>query len=126
MRTLRDVVEERARLAPSAPFLIAPEPQTTLTYEALRGRARSFAAQLNLLGVPPRSIVGFMLPNGVAAASIFLSAIYGGHIVMPINLIAQDAHLDHVLRHAEPAIVFVAPDFEARLRAAIERTGAPS
>jgi long-chain acyl-CoA synthetase len=126
MRTFRDVVDEQARRAPSAPFLIAPEPQATLTYEALRRSARSFAAQLDALGVPPRSIVGFMLPNGGAAACIFLSAMYGGQIVMPINLVAQDAHLDHVLRHAAPAIIFVAPDFEARLRAAIERTGAQS
>src|SRR5436309_11991645 len=126
MRTFRDVVDEQARRAPSAPFLIAPEPQTTLTYEQLRRRARAFGAELRALGVLPGAIVGFMLPNGIAAASIFLSAMYCGHIVMPINLVAQDAHLDHALRHAAPAIVFVASDLEARLRSAIERTGADS
>ena len=126
MRTFRDVVDAQAVRAPSAPFVIAPEPQATLTYAALRRRARSFAAQLETLGVPPHSIVGFMLPNGGAAVAIFLSTMYAGHIVMPINLVAQDAHLDHVLRHAAPAIVFVAPDFEARLRAAVQRTGAQS
>lgn len=122
MSTFRDVIDEQACRAPSAPLLIAPESQTTLSYGALHRRARAFAAELNARGVAPRSIVGFMLPNGVAAASIFLSAMYGGHIVMPINLLAQDTHLDHVLRHAAPAIVFVAPELESRLRAAIERT----
>jgi acyl-CoA synthetase (AMP-forming)/AMP-acid ligase II len=124
MLTFRDVIDERARRSPSAPFVIAPETDATLSYEALRRRARSFAAELSKLGVPPRSIVGFMLPNGMAAASIFLSTMYGGHVVMPINLLTQDAHLDHVLRHAAPVIVFVAPDFETRLRAAIARVNA--
>ena len=126
MRTFRDAIDEQALRAPSAPWLIAPEPQTTLTYEALRRRANGFAGELNALGVPPRSIVGFMLPNGIAAASIFLSAMYAGHTVMPFNLVAQDAHLDHVLRHAAPAIVFVAAELEAKLRAAILRAGARS
>jgi len=124
MRTFRDVIDEKARLSPSAPFLFAPEPQSTLTYDLLRRRARSFAGELQMRGIVPGAVVGFMLPNGVAAASIFLSAMYGGHIVLPINLLAQDAHLDHILRHATPEFIFVAPDYEVRLRSAVERTGA--
>src|SRR5438034_7934570 len=124
MRTFRDVIDEKARLSPAAPLLFAPEPQSSLTYDDLRHRARAFAGDMQSRGIAPDAIVGFMLPNGAAAASIFLSAMYGGYVVLPINLLAQDSQLDHVLRHAAPAMVFVAPDFEARLRTAIERTGA--
>jgi acyl-CoA synthetase (AMP-forming)/AMP-acid ligase II len=124
MRTFRDVVDERAERLPSAPFVFAPEPQSTLTYADLRRRARSFAGDLQRHQTAPGAIVGFMLPNGVSAATIFLSAMYGGYIVLPINLLAQDSQLDHILRHAAPATVFVAPDFEARLRSSLERTGA--
>jgi len=124
MRTFRDVIDEKARLSPAAPLLFAPEPQSMLTYDDLRHRARAFAGGMQGRGIAPDAIVGFMLPNGVAAASIFLSAMYSGYIVLPINLLAQDSQLDHVLRHAAPAIIFVAPDLEDRLRSAIERTGA--
>ena len=123
MRTFRDVIDEQARARPSAPFLLAPEPAATLTFGALRQCARGFAADMHAHGVAPGAIVGFMLPNGVAAATIFLSAMYGGYVVLPMNLVAQDAHLDHVLRHASPGLLFVAPELEPRLRSALARTG---
>jgi acyl-CoA synthetase (AMP-forming)/AMP-acid ligase II len=124
MRTFRDVIDEKAERLSSAPFLLAPEAQSTLSYAELRRRARSFAGDLQRREIASGAVVGFMLPNGVSAASIFLSAMYGGYVVLPINLLAQDSQLDHVLRHAAPATIFVAPDFEARLRSSIERTDA--
>jgi long-chain acyl-CoA synthetase len=124
MQTFRDVVDEKARRLSSAPFLLAPEAQATLTYGDLRRRGLSFAGDLQSRGISPGAVIGFMLPNGSSAASIFLSAMYGGYIVLPINLLAQDSQLDHILRQAAPATIFVAPDFEARLRSSIERTRA--
>jgi len=59
----------------------------------------------------------------VAAATVFLGAMYGGYVVSPINLLAQDAHLDHAIAHGAPRIVFCADAFAPRLRAAVERTG---
>ena len=123
MRTFREVVDEQARARASAPFLLAPEPSATLTFAALRQCAHAFAADMRAHGVVPGAIVGFMLPNGIAAATVFLSAMYGGYVVLPMNLVAQDAHLDHVLRHASPALLFVSADLESRLRSALERTG---
>src|SRR5438046_912715 len=96
MRTFRDVIDEKARLSPAAPLLFAPEPQSMLTYDDLRHRARAFAGGMQGRGIAPDAIVGFMLPNGVAAASIFLSAMYSGYIVLPINLLAQDSQLYHI------------------------------
>jgi len=124
MRTFRDVIDEKARLSPSAPFLFAPEPQSTLTYDLLRRRARSFAGELQMRGIVPGAVVGFMLPNRVAAASILLSSMSRGHIILPIHLLGHVSHLDHILRHATPEFIFVAPDYEVRLRSAVERTGA--
>ena len=92
MTTFRDVIDTRARAQPDAPFLIAPEPGVTLTYADLARTSRAFAATMVANGVVPGEIVGFMLGNGVAAATVFLGAMYGGYIVSPINLLAQDAH----------------------------------
>ncbi|MET0205225.1 MAG: AMP-binding protein [Casimicrobiaceae bacterium] len=123
MTTFRDVIDTRARAQPDAPFLIAPEPGVTLTYADLARTSRAFAAAMVANGVVPGEIVGFMLGNGVAAATVFLGAMHGGYIVSPINLLAQDAHLDHALAHAAPKVVLAAPEFVARLEAAIARVG---
>jgi len=121
--TFRDVIDAQARTRPAAPFLIAPEPDTTISYADLARNARAFAATLARSGVAPGTVVAFMLGNGVAAATVFLGAMYGGYVVAPLNLLAQDAHLDHILAHAAPAVVVVAPEFAARVEGAIARTG---
>ena len=121
--TLRDLIDGHARAQPEAPFLIAPEPRVTLTYADLACTSRAFAATMAAHGVAPGDVVGFMLGNGVAAAAVFLGAMYGGYVVSPINLLAQDAHLDHALAHAAPKLVLAAPEFIARLEAAVARVG---
>ena len=44
------------------------------------------------MGVRPGEVVSYLLPNGVAAASVFLGAMCGGFVVSPISMLAQDAH----------------------------------
>ena len=124
MQTFRDVIDAQAAAQPAAPFVFAPEPRIELDYANLRDRARGLSGLLRAQGLPAGAVVAFMLGNGVAAVTVFLGAMYGGYIVTPINLLAQDAHLDHILRHATPAIIFAAQEFEERLKDAIGRTGA--
>ncbi len=46
---------------------------------------------------------------------------HGGYVVSPINLLAQDAQLEHVLAHSGTRIVFAAPEHVARLSAIAAR-----
>ncbi len=108
---------------PDAPFLFAPEPGTTLTYAGLRVTAQALCAELAALGVRPGEVVSYMLPNGVAAASVFLGAMYGGYVVSPISLLAQDSLVEHTLAHSETRVVYAAPEFVERLSAIIARIG---
>jgi long-chain acyl-CoA synthetase len=64
-----------------------------------------------------------MLPNGVAAATIFIGSMAAGRIVSPINLLAQDALLEYTLAHAAPHAIFVVPEFFDRLSALVARIG---
>ncbi len=123
MRTLREVVDGHAAAQPDSPFLLAPEPATELTYGGLRTTARSLVADLARQGIRPGDVVSYMLPNGVAAASVFLGAMYGGYVVSPMSLLAQDALLEHTLAHSETRIVYVAPEFASRLQAIVARIG---
>ena len=123
MRTLRDVIDVQAAVRPDAPFVIAPEPSRTVTYRELRDNARALCDYLAAQGIPPGEVVSYMLPNGISAAGILLGAMYGGYVVSPISLLAQDAQIEHTLRHSGTRIVFAAAEFVDQLRALIARSG---
>jgi long-chain acyl-CoA synthetase len=123
MSTLREVIDGHATAQPDAPFLFAPEPSFAMTYADLRSGARALGAELAAQGIVPGDVVSYMLPNGVAAANVFLGAMYGGYVASPVSLLAQDALIEHTLAHSATRIVFVAPELEARLRAIVARTG---
>jgi long-chain acyl-CoA synthetase len=123
MTTLRDVIDRHAGAQPDAPFLFAPEPGVVLAYAGLRATARSLCAELAARGVEPGEVVSYMLPNGVAAVGAFLGAMYGGYVVSPVSLLAQDALIEHTLAHSATRIVFAAPEFVPRLEAIVARIG---
>ncbi|TMG92972.1 MAG: long-chain fatty acid--CoA ligase [Betaproteobacteria bacterium] len=126
MRTFRDAIDTHAAAGPDAPCVLAPEPNAVLTYGDLARVGAELGAYLAHEGIPPGSVVSFMLPNGVAAASIFLGAMYAGYIVSPINLLAQDAQLEYTLAHSGTRLIFAAPEFVGRLRALLRRSDNPA
>ena len=94
-----------------------------LSYGALTSTSDALAAHFERLGAPEGARIAFMLPNGIAAAAVFVGTMAAGRIVVPVNLLAQDAHLDHTLAHAEPRIVFASGEHAARVRESLARIG---
>ena len=123
MSTLRETIDRHATSQPGAPFLFAPEPDTRVTYAELRRSAWALRAELEAQGIAAGEVVSYMLPNGVAAATVFLGAMYGGNVVSPVSLLAQDALIAHTLSHSATRIVFAAPEFAARLESIGARVG---
>ena len=123
MRTIRDAIERHAGARPDAPFLFAPEADRVVTYGQLRDSAHGLSAELVAHGIAPGEVVSYMLPNGIAAASVFLGAMHGAHVVSPVSLLAQNALIAHTLRHSRTRIVFAAPEFVARLRGIAAKPG---
>jgi long-chain acyl-CoA synthetase len=123
MRTIRDAIDRYAEARPDAPFLFAPEAARSITYGGLRDSALALAAELAAREVRPGEIVSYMLPNGIAAATVFLGAMHGGYVASPVSLLAQDALIEHTLAHSETRIVFAAPEFVARLTGIAARIG---
>ena len=116
MLSFRDAIDAHAAAQPDAAFLLGPETGAVLSYRALRRAARSLGAYLASEGIPPGSVVSFMLPNGVSAASILLGGMYCGYVVSPLNLLAQDSQLAYVLAHSGTRLVFAATDFIDRVQ----------
>jgi long-chain acyl-CoA synthetase len=123
--TLRDLIDAQAQARGDAPFLLAPEPGATITYAALRDACRAVAAELDAIGVAPGEPVAFLLPNGVAAATLFLGVMYAGRVVTPQNLLAQDSYLEYALHHSGTQVVFTGDDMAPRLSGIVERAVLP-
>ena len=121
MKTLRDAI---AANVSDAPFAFAPEADGVMTWRDLAAACDGLAANLEQMQCATGDIVAFMLPNGLSALTVFLGAMAGGYVVAPINLLAQDAHLDYVLDHSRPHVAFASAEHAARLRAACARVGA--
>ena len=116
MLSFRDAIDAHAAAQSDAPFLLAPESGSVLTYGELRRAARSLGAYLASEGIPPGSVISFMLPNGESAVSLLLGGMYCGYVVSPLNLLAQDSQLAYVLAHSGTRLVFAAPDFIDRVQ----------
>jgi len=123
VRTLREAIDRWAEAQPDAPFLLAPEAGLTVGYGEFRDLARALCADLAARGIGPGDVVSYMQPNGVSAACVLLGAMYGGHVVSPISLLAQDSQIEYTLAHSETRIVFAAPEFVDRLRGLAARAG---
>jgi long-chain acyl-CoA synthetase len=121
MNTFREAIDAHAGARPDAPCVLAPEPGAVLTYGDVARAGRALGAYLAAERIAPGSVVSFMLPNGIAAASVFLGTMYAGYVVSPVNLLAQDSQLAYTLAHSEARVVFAAPEFIERLASLLPR-----
>jgi acyl-CoA synthetase (AMP-forming)/AMP-acid ligase II len=58
-----------------------------------------------------------VLPNGLQTVRLLLGAMHAGCCVNPVNLLSQPEQMRHVLAHSDCKLVFVASEWEARVRA---------
>jgi len=121
--TIRSVIDRHSQERPEAPFIVAPDPSEVLSYGGLGALAWALAGELSAHGVAPGEVVSYMLPNGIAAASVLLGAMHGGYVASPVSLLAQDTLIEHTLAHSRTRIVFAAPEFVPRLTAIAAKVG---
>lgn len=114
--SVRGVLEFRARTSPAADFLIAPETGRRLNFGNLLRRSRTIAAFLAEQGIAAGAHVGLLLPNGLQATRLFVGLAAGGHVLVPLSLLAQAAQLAFILGHSDCRVVFVDPAREGVLR----------
>jgi long-chain acyl-CoA synthetase len=108
--TLREVLAGHLARQPDRPFLIAPETGRVLSYRELDRQARLLARYLRLRGLKRGDKVGLYAHNGYQTALLFLSAMIGGYVIAPLNLLSQRSQLAYVLEHCDCRILFVSRD----------------
>lgn len=121
LRTIRNLIDERAKTEPDNIYLLAPEPKLHLTYGCLRDSCINFGKQLIHLGLKKGDMISFMMGNGYQTTKIYLGAMYSGFVVVPVNLIAQPSQLEHILAHSDTRLVFYTEDQKEKLEAALKK-----
>jgi acyl-CoA synthetase (AMP-forming)/AMP-acid ligase II len=122
-RTVRELIDRAAASRPDAVYALATEHDERITYGALERSCRAVTAWLRRHGVGPGDTVSLVMPNGLGTVRLLLGALHGGVAVNPVNLLSQPEQMAYVLGHSDCRLVFVAPDWEARVRALVEGLG---
>lgn len=92
-----------AETQPSKPFLIEAESGRALSY---RQTLSAVHATRELLGDAPRR-VALALPNGIANAVLWLSALSGGHTLVPMSPDAPAAERQRLIQRFAPNVLVV-------------------
>ena len=114
---VRALVEAQAAARPDAVYALATESEATLTYRELAASCAQVTALLRSHGVMAGETVALVLPNGLMTLRLLLGAMSAGRSVNPVNLLSQPDQMRYVLEHSDCKLVFVAPDWSARVAA---------
>jgi acyl-CoA synthetase (AMP-forming)/AMP-acid ligase II len=120
LRTIREHLDLQAAERPDAVYLIAPETGRSMTFSSLQKASRRLAAYLSRCGGSPGDRVALLMENGYQTCRLFIGSMYAGYCVTPLNLLAQTSQLEYVVEHSDAKIVFVTPDQQERVMAALK------
>ena len=121
--TVRGLIERQAAARPEAVYALATESDERMTFGALATACGQVTGLLQAHAVRPGDTVSLVMPNGLPTIRLLLGAMHAGCCVNPVNLLSQPEQMRYVLRHSDCKLVFVAPDWEARVRGLLAGIG---
>ncbi len=86
---------------------------TALTYAETANAVATVAEQIALLGLPPRSMIALVLPNGRELVVALLAAMRSGHVAVPMSVAWRKPDLVRACREAEAAALITTANFRA-------------
>ena len=114
--TVRELIERQAAARPEAEYALATDDDRRITFGELARSCRAVAELLQSHGVGRGDTVSLVMPNGLQTIRLLLGAMHAGVCVNPVNLLSQPEQMRYVLDHSDCKLVFVAPEWEARVR----------
>jgi long-chain acyl-CoA synthetase len=100
-----------AESRPEAVYLLSPEAGLDWTYQELRRQSNRLGQKLFELGCGAGDKIAFMMDNGLFTAGLFLGAMYGGFVPVPLNVRAGQSQLAYMLDHSDAKVVFVSDEY---------------
>ncbi|MCY4275555.1 MAG: AMP-binding protein [Gammaproteobacteria bacterium] len=116
MYTVSSIINRRATEQPEKTFLIQPETDQAISFAELKRNIDEISGHLDRLGVRHGSKVAFMLDNGIWSAQLLLGIMASGRVVVPLNVVAGQQHLEYVLQHSDAEVIFVEACYEQQLK----------
>ena len=115
MNTARDYIDHHAEHSADKVFLITPDengqPDGQLTFSELKKGVDRVGRKLDESGIERGSKVAFLMNNGQWSVLSFLGVMANGRVIVPLNAVAGQTQLLHVLSHCDAEIVLVAPEY---------------
>ena len=123
METVRACIEAHADATPQRTFLIAPEIEQSIHYGRLKTIVDELGGKLDALGLGAGARVAFLANNGYWATCLFLGVMANNRVIVPLNAVSGTSQLVHVLDHSDAEVVFVQPEYRARLSEIMQQVG---
>ena len=114
--TIRDLIDRMAGTQPDDAFLIGPETGRVLTFKGLQEQAHRLHSRFRQMGLEHGDKIAFLMDNGLFTAQLFLGAMYGGFVSVPLNVRAGVSQLSYTLDHCDAKVVFVGSQYDALIK----------
>ena len=116
INTVRDLIDRRAQTQPDFPYLISPETGCVLTFKGLHQQARHLCGRFRQIGLVHGNKIALLMDNGLFTAQLFLATMYGGFVIVPLNVRAGLSQLSYTLDHCDAKVVFVGSKYDALIK----------
>jgi amino acid adenylation domain-containing protein len=113
VNTIRDLIDRMAGTQPDDAFLISPETGRVVTFNGLQEQALRLHSRFRQTGLEYGDKIALLMDNGLFTAQLFLGAMYGGFVSVPLNVRAGVSQLSYTLDHCDAKIVFVGSQYNA-------------
>jgi amino acid adenylation domain-containing protein len=111
--TIRELIDRMAETCPEAPFLMSPETGELLSFLRLKQQSAALSTQLQEWGLERCDKVAFLMDNSLFTAQLFLGAMYGGFVSVPLNVRAGVTQLRYMVEHCDAKVMFVGDEYTA-------------
>jgi amino acid adenylation domain-containing protein len=123
--TVRELVDQAAGIQPEAACLLSPETGRVLTCRELQQQCIVLSTLLSRIGLQRRDKVALLMDNGLVTAQLFLGAMYGGFVAVPLNVRGGVVQLSYMLEHCDAKILFVEEQYQSLLSDAMREVRRP-
>ena len=115
IKSVRDAIDLMADERPDTAFLICPETGTSVSFVDLKQQSILLSCMLSQARLESGDKVALVMDNGLLTAQLFLGAMYGGFVAVPLNVRAGPMQLAFMLDHCDAKVVFVEDQYTGML-----------
>ena len=110
--TITEFIDNYADTMPNKVFFIDADLDIYISYSQLKIDIELLGQFFACHNIKLKDKVGFLLDNGYITTLLFLGAIYHGVTILPVNVVAGNKQIEHVIRHSECKMLFVSKAYQ--------------